>query len=217
MDQLTSSTASWWVAEGAPSDWWKDPAVTRIDDRGTADDAGPDRDDVVLVDETGRPTTSASRSRVHSSRTPRHLAFSCWVTRGPEVLLTRRALGKRAWPGVWTNAFCGHPRPGESFADAVRRHAHTELGLGIGDLEPVQPGYRYRAVDPSGIVENEICPVFGALAEGEPRPNPDEVMDLRWVPAAEAVDLVRIAPWVVSPWMAEQVRDRWSIPGAVAG
>ena len=134
-------------------------------------------DDVVLVDDSGLPLGSAPRIEVHTDETPLHLAFSTYLfnARG-EVLLTRRALGKKTWPGVWTNSCCGHPRPSESLEDAARRRIREELGLTVGPLVPLLPEFRYRAVDASGIVENEICPVFaGYVTEADPRPNPDEV------------------------------------------
>src|SRR5699024_7430315 len=90
-------------------------------------------------------------------------AFSAWLVRDGKLLLTRRALTKQTWPGVWTNSFCGHPAPGESNADAVYRRAVVELGIDPSDLsapEVVLPDFAYRAVDSSGIVENEICPVL---------------------------------------------------------
>ena len=127
------------------------------------------------------------------------------------ALITRRALGKVAWPGVWTNACCGHPRPGEDLEVAVRRRLGEELGLGVRDLRLVLPDFRYRAVDASGIVENEVCPVFTAIPQGEPVPSPEEVMDLRWVTADELAALARLAPWTLSPWAVaqlEQLGDR---------
>lgn len=80
--------------------------------------------DVVLVDEQGQPVGVAPKNMVHTAETPLHLAFSCHVLNGNgEVLITRRALSKKTWPGVWTNSFCGHPTPGESITDALTRHA----------------------------------------------------------------------------------------------
>ncbi|WP_396179663.1 isopentenyl-diphosphate Delta-isomerase [Citricoccus sp.] len=168
-------------------------------------------DHVVLVDDHGNAQGLAPRATVHTTDTPLHLAFSCYVFRpNGDLLLTRRALAKVAWPGVWTNSFCGHPRLDESYEQTIDRYAAHELGLQVKWLHCALPDFRYRAVDASGIVENEICPVYVATALGDPVPNPGEVMDYRWVPADEVDALVRAAPWAVSPWMAEQ------LPGVLA-
>jgi isopentenyl-diphosphate delta-isomerase len=160
---------------------------------------------VVLVDDHGREVGTAAKATVHHETTPLHLGFSCYVfdAKG-RVLVTRRALSKRTWPGVWTNSFCGHPAPGEPIADAVRRRAHHELGLEIDDLECVLPDYRYRAVAADGTVENELCPVYRATAAGPIHCAPDEVMEYTWVSWRDlraAADL----PWAISPWAAEQI------------
>lgn len=168
---------------------------------GTADE-----DHVILLDPDGSPRGLAPRATVHSVDTPLHLAFSCHLVREDgAVLLTRRALSKRTWPGVWTNAFCGHPRQGETLEEAISRHAFGELGLQVRQVRPVLPDFRYRAVDASGVVENEVCPVFTAVAQGEPVPSPEEVMELRWVKADELAELVRLAPWTLSPWAVAQL------------
>lgn len=170
--------------------------------------AGITEDHVILLHPDGTPRGLAPRATVHSASTPLHLAFSCHLVREDgQVLLTRRALTKRTWPGVWTNAFCGHPRQGETLERAIARHARHELGLEVRDVRPALPDFRYRAVDASGTVENEVCPVFIASAHGEPLPHPDEVMDLRWVPATELESLVRIAPWALSPWAVTQLEQ----------
>jgi isopentenyl-diphosphate delta-isomerase type 1 len=167
-----------------------------------------DTDDlVILVDDAGTPCGTAPRATVHQRQTPLHLAFSCYITRpSGEVLMTRRALTKVAWPGVWTNSCCGHPRPGERVESAVVRRVREELGLELTAIEPLLPGYRYTAVDAAGIMENEICPVFfGVAASGEADPDPMEVADFRWSPW-EALRLVAgAAPWLLSPWASEQM------------
>jgi isopentenyl-diphosphate delta-isomerase type 1 len=107
---------------------------------------------------------------------------------GGRLLVTRRALGKRTWPGVWTNSCCGHPGPGEDPAAAATRRLGQELGLRPDRLELVLPDFTYRAVAADGIVEHEVCPVFFAHLDGPPEPppapDPEEVADWRWVPWA---------------------------------
>ena len=70
--------------------------------------------------------------------------------------------------------------------DAVRRRGARELGIEIGALEPALPDFRYRAVDASGVVENEICPVFSAVVDADPLPAPDEVAEWAWVAPVRA-------------------------------
>ena len=163
---------------------------------------------VVLLGPDRRPTGTELKSEVHGTDTPLHLAFSCYVfdDRG-RVLLTRRALEKKTWPGVWTNTCCGHPSPDESMTDAVTRRLDAELGLTVTGLTCVLPDFGYRAVDASGVVENEYCPVFSARVHPESavRANASEVMDWRWAAWDDLTQAVRLAPFAFSPWAAEQV------------
>jgi isopentenyl-diphosphate delta-isomerase len=163
-------------------------------------------DEVVLLSEDGTPVGVAPRATVHDSATPLHLAFSCYLLDGEgRVLVTRRALAKRTWPGVWTNSFCGHPRPGEPMEDAVHRYAARELGATLTALACVLPRFRYRAVDPGGVVENELCPVYVATTAGPLDPDPDELMDHRWTSVEELASAVTVAPWALSPGLVEQM------------
>nr|KEP22686.1 isopentenyl-diphosphate delta-isomerase [Georgenia sp. SUBG003] len=163
---------------------------------------------MVLLAEDGTAVGTADKARVHTSSTPLHLAFSCHVFDDEgRVLVSRRALTKRTWPGVWTNAFCGHPAPGEAMADAVHRRGRFELGVEISEPVPVLPDFRYRAVDASGIVENEICPVHTARALTGPSPDPTEVAEHRWVRPEDLLVAVRATPWAFSPWLVEQLAD----------
>ncbi|KUI18766.1 isopentenyl-diphosphate delta-isomerase [Mycobacterium sp. GA-1285] len=160
---------------------------------------------VVLLDEQGRQIGSAAKTTVHHAATPLHLGFSCYLFDGDgRVLLTRRALGKTTWPGVWSNSFCGHPAPGEQVEDAVRRRAAQELGVSIQAPVCVLPDFRYRAVAADGTVENEICPVFFARCDGRLHPDPGEVMEWMWVSWEQLRSAVGL-PWSISPWAMEQI------------
>lgn len=161
---------------------------------------------MVLLDEDGTRIGAAAKAGVHTGETPLHLAFSCYLfNESGQLLMTRRALSKKTWPGVWTNSFCGHPGPGESFAEAMTRRAEQELGTSIAGVASLLPDFRYRAVDASGIVENEICPVFSATITAPLEPNPDEVEEYAWVdPAALRISAVG-TPFAFSPWLLEQI------------
>lgn len=168
---------------------------------------------VVLLDEAGRAVGTMDKREVHHERTPLHLAFSCYVFDGldepgheaPRLLLTRRALHKPTWPGVWSNSVCGHPGPGEDLLAAVHRRAEQELGLTLASVQLTLPAFRYEATMANGVRENELCPVFVATTGDEARPDPDEVDDHTWESWPEFREAVLAGRRAVSPWCVQQV------------
>ncbi|NMH99683.1 isopentenyl-diphosphate Delta-isomerase [Pseudonocardia acidicola] len=167
---------------------------------------------VVLLTESGHALGVLDKAAVHHRDTPLHLAFSCYVfdSRG-RLLITQRARGKKTWPGVWTNSCCGHPGPGESLTDSVRRRLRQELRIQPTEITLILPRFRYRAVMPNGIAENEMCPVFRAYTESEPRPDSSEVDGFDWVDWSDLADQVRNGRRDVSPWCIEQVTELISL------
>lgn len=176
-----------------------------------------DTEHVVLLDDDGRTIGTAPKSSVHGTDTALHLAFSCHVLNDDgQVLMTRRALGKTAWPGVWSNSFCGHPKPAEPVINAVRRRAEYELGLTLTDIELALPLFRYRATDATGIVEHEVCPVYIARTADEPVLNPLEVVDATWAEPAQLAASLVATPWAFSPWLVLQAEQLRLFEGDVA-
>jgi geranylgeranyl diphosphate synthase, type I len=169
-----------------------------------------DQDLVELVDEAGCVIGHAARTSVHHAQTPRHRAFSVYLSdEAGRVLLTRRALSKVTWPGVWSNSCCGHPRPGELDVTAIHRRVFQELGVEVRNVEAILPDFSYTATDPHGLVENESCPVYrAAIVDTDVlRPDPEEVMDYQWLSWPDLIAIVERAPGFLSPWAVAQVRS----------
>jgi isopentenyl-diphosphate Delta-isomerase len=159
---------------------------------------------IVLLDAQGRAAGTAPKAPTHHDSTPLHLAFSCYLTDADgRVLITQRAHVKASFPSVWTNSCCGHPAPGESLREAVRRRVPAELGLSPESLTLVLPEFRYRATAANGVVENELCPVVRARATGELALDPDEVGSAEWRDWDACVKLA--AHPSASPWFREQM------------
>jgi isopentenyl-diphosphate delta-isomerase len=176
-------------------------------DETTQDVAVPRVDEmIVLVDELGAAIGTMPKRLVHTGETPLHRAFSAYLfDHEARLLVTRRAVDKATFPGMWTNTVCGHPGPAEDDADAIARRAGFELTLGVEDVRPALPGYRYRA-EFRGVVENEICPVYLGRFTGTPVPDPTEVAEwelLDWAAFRRRQETEGDA-W--SPWCREQAR-----------
>lgn len=153
---------------------------------------------VVLLDEQGRAIGSHAKATVHHAATPLHLAFSSYVfDEHGRLLLTQRSLGKRTWPGAWTNSCCGHPLPGEPVDTTVRRRLADELGIVAETVDLVLPAFRYRAEMPDGVVENELCPVYRVRCTGDPVPDPAEVAAYRWAGWPDLDGQADLSPWCV--------------------
>jgi isopentenyl-diphosphate delta-isomerase len=162
---------------------------------------------IVLVDDDGRPIGTLPKPQVHHGETPLHRAFSAYLFDDTgRLMVTKRALDKQTFPGMWTNTVCGHPGPGEDDEAAIARRAVFELGLGVTGVRPALPGYRYRA-EFRGVVENEICPVYVGRFTGTPNPRPAEVADWQLLDWAAFRGRQESEGDAWSPWCREQARQ----------
>lgn len=172
----------------------------------------PDTEQIILVDDTGHPVGVGPKLASHHARTPLHQAFSCFLF-DPQgrFLVTRRALTKKVFPGVWTNSCCGHPAPDEAVEDAIQRRLKYELGLAADSIELAVPHFRYTARYRS-ILENEICPVYLARTSQEPKPNPDEVAAYEWIPWTSWLAELARRPRRYSKWCREETAELIKVP-----
>ncbi len=137
---------------------------------------------IVLVDTTGKQTGIAEKLPSHHANTPLHLAFSVYVFNDQgQFLVTKRALHKKVWPGVWTNSCCGHPYPGEEMLQAIGRRLKYEIGMEAKNFQVLLSDYQYETPPFKGIIEREFCPVYIARATSQPHPNPEETADYQWL------------------------------------
>jgi len=158
-------------------------------------------DPVILVNTSDQAIGVAPKLDAHRNA-QLHRAFSVFI-RDPQgrLLLQRRADGKYHSGGLWTNACCGHPRPGEQTRDAAQRRLREEMGI---ECELVNTGaFTYRAEVGDELIEYEYDHVFVGAFSGAPSPNPLEIQDWRWI------SLDDVAAWLArdraafTAWFAE--------------
>lgn len=89
-----------------------------------------EREQVPLVDETGRVTGCVLRSQVHNGSFLLHPVVHLHVLGpGNTLLLQKRPLHKDIQPGKWDTAVGGHISFGETPSEALVREAEEETGL----------------------------------------------------------------------------------------
>lgn len=130
---------------------------------------------MILVNERDEPIGSMEKMEAHR-KALLHRAFSVFVFNSQgEMLLQQRAPQKYHSAGLWTNACCSHPRPGEAIPDAAMRRLYEELGFGT-ELEKIFD-FTYRSEFGNGLTEFEFDHVLVGIHDGAIHPNKEEVSD----------------------------------------
>lgn len=143
----------------------------------------PQQDEVILVNEQDEPVGSMEKMEVHR-KALLHRAFSVFiVNRKGDMLLQQRARKKYHSPGLWTNACCSHPRPGEITRDAAARRLSEELGF-TTELSKIF-AFTYRSEFENGLTEFEYDHVFFGVYDGPIAADPNEVNDYCFKTMAE--------------------------------
>jgi isopentenyl-diphosphate Delta-isomerase len=116
---------------------------------------------VILVNENDEPIGIMDKLEAHR-QAMLHRAFSVFIfnERG-EMLLQQRAHHKYHSGGLWTNACCSHPSPGEATEDAANRRLREEMGFSTSLTKIFD--FTYRAEFDNGLVEHEYDHVFLGL------------------------------------------------------
>ncbi|MDB5203143.1 MAG: isopentenyl-diphosphate delta-isomerase [Ferruginibacter sp.] len=128
---------------------------------------------VILVNGQDEPIGVMDKQEAHE-KAFLHRAFSIFIFNDAgEMLMQQRAEGKYHSPGLWTNACCSHPAPGEETIDAAHRRLREELGFDT----PLDYcfSFTYKAVFDNGLTEHEYDHVYTGKFQGEFSPDPAEV------------------------------------------
>ena len=154
--------------------------------------------DVILVDEDDKILGVMEKMEAYR-RGVLHRAFSIFIfNSSSEMLLQQRADQKYHNGGLWTNACCSHPLPGEQTKAAALRRLNEELGF-TTNLEKVFD-FRYTAVFDNGLTENEFDHVFTGTYDGAINPDVVEVKDFSFRKMSDIRMHLELSPQDFTVW-----------------
>ena len=134
---------------------------------------------VILVDREDNQVGTMPKLEAHE-KALLHRAFSVFIfNEKGELMLQRRALHKYHSPGLWTNTCCSHQRVGETNIEAGKRRLFEEMGFSC-ELEDTF-WFIYKATFDNGLTEHELDHVMIGKYNAEPKINPDEVAEYKWM------------------------------------
>jgi len=153
---------------------------------------------LILDDDDDNELGTDTRENCHAGKGKRHRAYTTLLFHNGKMLLQQRITKKLLWPGAWDVSYTSHVYPGESYQQAASRRARQELGARVGELTDVH-SFVYFA--PQGAnAENEFCRVLVGDFDGKIRPNPDEMMSVRWATVGEVKSDMASNPDDYTPW-----------------
>ena len=153
---------------------------------------------VILVDENDQEVGAMEKLEAHK-KGKLHRAFSVLLFNSKgEMLVQKRASNKYHSGGLWSNACCSHPRPGESMVDAVERRLREELGV---NLKPeFSFKFIYNISFANNLTEFEYDHVFTGRFDGEPKVNGDEIEDWKFINTQDLANDINSNPENYTHW-----------------
>lgn len=161
--------------------------------------------EVILVDPQDQVLGKMEKLEVHEKGLL-HRAFSIFLFNSKgEMLIQQRALEKYHSPGLWTNACCSHPSPGESLEQACSRRLMEELGISAELSYMFQ--FTYRAELENGLIEHELDHVYTGTYEGNIPFNPQEIKAIKWLKPTDLIIDIEQNPNHYTAWFKIIIKD----------
>jgi len=154
---------------------------------------------LVLVDDNDKELGLDTRENCHKGMGRRHRAFVVFLyDHDGRMLLQRRSMKKKLWPAFWDVSVTSHVYKGETYEGAGIRRSKQELGVDVKKLDR-KLDYTYWAKF-GDYSENEFCVLLTGKLEGAPKPNPDEIMETRYVTMDDLAADMSKNPDQYTPW-----------------
>ena len=115
-----------------------------------------------ILNPEGKSTgKTALKSEAHKNGWFHAIAHIWFFTSDEKILLQKRALTKKVFPGIWDISVAGHIGAGEEILEGAKREVFEEIGLILENKDFIKIGTRIHQVNhENGIQDNEHHHVF---------------------------------------------------------
>lgn len=163
--------------------------------------------DVILVNQLDEQVGTMEKLEAHQKGLL-HRAFSIFLFNSKnEMLIHKRSLNKYHSAGLWTNACCSHPTPEQNLHKGLVNRLYDELRIDFhGDLKFLY-SFVYKTDLENNLIEHELDHVFVGHFDQELHPNPEEVMDWKFISIPDLYDSVNSSPELFTFWFKEILND----------
>jgi isopentenyl-diphosphate Delta-isomerase len=166
--------------------------------------------EVVLVNEHDEAMGVMEKMEAHRNGLL-HRAFSVFIfNQEGKMLLQQRALDKYHSGGLWTNACCSHPQPGDEMPASAQKRLNEEMGF-TAPLEKIFE-FIYRHEFDNGLIEYELDHVWAGEYGGSIHPDKEEVMAASYQPVNEIEKDLILHPEKFTAWFHiafPKIKDWW--------
>ena len=115
----------------------------------------------ILTPEGKSTGKTALKSEAHKNGWFHATAHIWFFTSDKKILLQKRALTKKVFPGIWDISVAGHIGAGEEVLEGAKREVFEEIGLILDDKDFIKIGTRiHQVTHENGIQDNEHHHVF---------------------------------------------------------
>ena len=158
-------------------------------------------ENVILVDNNDKQIWTMEKLEAHK-KWLLHRAFSLFIfNEKKELLLQQRAKEKYHCWWLWTNTVCSHQREWEKTIDASKRRIIEEMWFSCENPKIID-SIIYKAKFDNGLTENEYDYVLvWKYSWEEINPNPNEVMNYKWISLDDLKIDIKNNPEKYTPWM----------------
>jgi isopentenyl-diphosphate delta-isomerase type 1 len=147
---------------------------------------------LICVDEKDQPLGFEEKDECHRKGLLHRAIHVLVFNSKGDLLLQKRSLGKKTYPGRWTSSCSGHVSRGESYEEAARRELREEIGIAA----EMRESFKFYDDNP---IDREIAKVFVARHEGPFNIDNDEVDGAKFFSMDEVRRIMSENPEVLTP------------------